>query len=77
MVKDRILKNWTFSRGLYLVIGSGLGIEGLMSQNWPGLLIGLYFASMGLFAFGCAAGNCHGGTCEVEPSNQTKKSAPN
>jgi hypothetical protein len=29
-----------------------------MSQQWFGVVFGGYFASMGLFAFGCAAGNC-------------------
>jgi hypothetical protein len=26
---------------------------------------------MGLFVFGCAAGNCFGGNCEVEPKQKT------
>ncbi len=65
-MKERVLTNWTFARGLYAVVGVGLMIEGLMSKNWPGVLIGGYFASMGVFAFGCAAGNCYGGSCEVE-----------
>ena len=31
-----------------------------MLHQWVGALLGAYFASMGLFAFGCAAGNCFG-----------------
>ncbi|MBK7469089.1 MAG: hypothetical protein IPJ43_21185 [Saprospiraceae bacterium] len=29
-----------------------------MLHQWVGALLGAYFASIGLFAFGCAAGNC-------------------
>ncbi len=29
-----------------------------MGQQWYAIAIGVYFAAMGLFAFGCAAGNC-------------------
>jgi hypothetical protein len=29
-----------------------------MLREWAGLLLGGYFASMGIFSFGCAAGCC-------------------
>ncbi|HMP28713.1 MAG TPA: hypothetical protein PKD85_03885 [Saprospiraceae bacterium] len=60
-MKERILSNWTFVRGFYLVIGLAVLAQSIVSQHWMGLLVGGYFASMGLFAFGCAAGNCYGG----------------
>lgn len=73
-MKERILTNWTFTRALYLLMGSALIIQSAVSQQWFGVLFGGYFASMGLFAFGCAAGNCFGGNCAVEqkPSTQEK-----
>lgn len=57
-MKTRILTNWTFSRALYLVLGIIIIIQSVMGQQWYAIAIGVYFAAMGLFAFGCAAGNC-------------------
>lgn len=68
-MKDRILKGWTFTRGLYAVLGTVVVIQSAMQLQWFGILFGAYFASMGLFNFGCAAGNCVGGNCKVEPKN--------
>jgi hypothetical protein len=65
-MKERILTNWTFTRALYLFIGSAVIVHSVMSQQWFGIVFGGYFASMGLFAFGCAAGNCYDGTCATE-----------
>ena len=38
-----------------------------------GTFLGIYFASMGLFAFGCASGNCFGGNCEPLPMKKSNK----
>lgn len=65
-MKERILNNWTFMRALYLLIGTAIIVQSIMSQEWFGVAFGGYFASMGLFAFGCAAGNCFGGNCSIE-----------
>lgn len=65
-MKERILNNWTFMRALYLIIGTAIIVQSIMSQEWFGVAFGGYFASMGLFAFGCAAGNCYGGNCSIE-----------
>ncbi len=70
-MKERILNNWTFARGLYLIIGIAVIIQSVMSQQWLGVVFGGYFASMGLFAFGCAAGNCFGGNCTTEPKQKS------
>lgn len=69
-MKERILTNWTFMRALYLLMGIAVIVQAVMSQQWFGILIGGYFASMGLFAFGCAAGNCYGGNCATEPQQK-------
>jgi len=58
---DRILTGWTFMRAFYLLIGAFIVIQSILEHQWVGLLFGGYFAAMGLFAFGCASGNCYGG----------------
>ncbi len=65
---NRIKTGWTFTRILYLSIGVFVMIQSLTDQMWAGVAFGAYFASMGLFAFGCASGNCHANT----PANQQK-----
>ncbi|MEO6405543.1 MAG: hypothetical protein ABIY51_13380 [Ferruginibacter sp.] len=71
-MKNRILSGWTFRRALYAGIGIFIIIESIMQHQWFGILFGGYFASMGIFAFGCAAGNCFGGNCNVEPTQKNK-----
>jgi hypothetical protein len=66
-MKERILNNWTFMRALYLLMGIAVIVQSVMSQQWFGVAFGGYFASMGLFAFGCAAGNCYSGNCVTKP----------
>lgn len=44
--------------------------QSAISRQWFGVLFGGYFASMGLFAFGCASGNCFGKSCVVEPQKK-------
>ena len=58
-MKERIFKNWTVVRFFYLSIGLFIAISSIVNQEWLGVLLGSYFASMGLFAFGCAAGQCY------------------
>jgi hypothetical protein len=69
-MKERILTNWTLTRALYLVMGIALIVQSVMSQQWFGVVFGGYFASMGLLAFGCAAGNCYGGNCATKPQQE-------
>lgn len=57
-MKNRLLNNWTFPRVLYVLMGSFVVVQSVLQSQWFGVLFGLYFAAMGLFAFGCAAGNC-------------------
>lgn len=58
-MKERILTGWSFGRVLYLLLGIYVSIATVMEGHWPGIAIGAYFAAMGLFRFGCAAGNCY------------------
>ncbi|MDQ3141444.1 MAG: hypothetical protein M3Q56_04260 [Bacteroidota bacterium] len=71
-LKQRILTGWTFIRILYVGLGTTVIIISAMSQQWFGILFGAYFASMGLFSFGCAAGGCFGGNCNTPQIQQNK-----
>lgn len=57
-MKERILNNWGPLRILYTVLGSIVIVHSIIVREWAGILFGAYFASMGIFSFGCAAGNC-------------------
>lgn len=73
-MKERILTQWTLPRALFLIMGIMVIVQSAMSHQWFGILFGAYFASMGLFAFGCASGGCFGGNCFTvtkEKSNTT------
>jgi len=70
-MKDRILTNWSFTRVLYLIMGIVVIVQSVMSHQWFGVAFGGYFASMGLFAFGCASGNCFNGNCTTEVTNKS------
>ena len=69
-MKERILTNWTITRAFYLIVGIFVIVQSIMSLQWFGIAFGGYFASMGLFAFGCASGNCVGGNCSAEPEQK-------
>lgn len=71
-MKERILNGWTVTRVFYVGLGTVVFIISLINQEWFGALIGSYFASMGVFAFGCAAGNCFNGNCNVEPTRNSR-----
>jgi hypothetical protein len=70
-MKKRILTGWSFTRVLYLILGGMIIAQSIVNIEWLGIVIGAYFSSMGLFAFGCASGNCFGGNCEVQPREQS------
>ncbi|MBL0309617.1 MAG: hypothetical protein IPP77_08065 [Bacteroidetes bacterium] len=57
-MKDRILNGWNLTRVIYVLMGLLLIIYSVMEQQWFGLVVGGYFAAMGIFSFGCAAGQC-------------------
>lgn len=66
-MKERIFSRWTFTRVIYLVMGSYIIVQSIIEKQWMGAALGGYFAAMGLFAFGCVAGNCFGDNCTAEP----------
>lgn len=52
-------------RVLYVLIGGYTATAAFMDQEWLIGTAGLVFAGMGIFAVGCAAGNCMTKKCEV------------
>ncbi|MBI5858395.1 MAG: hypothetical protein HZB42_12195 [Sphingobacteriales bacterium] len=58
-MKQRILSGWNFIRILYLAAGIMILIQSIAGRQWAGIIVGAYFAAMGLFAIGCAAGKCY------------------
>ena len=73
---QRILTGWTFVRVVYVILGGIVIIQSALAKEWAGVIFGSYFASMGLFAFGCAAGNCFGGSCAAEPNQFSEDKTP-
>lgn len=49
---------WSFRRIIYLGMGILILIQAIGLAQWFGVLLGIYFALMGLLGFGCAGGNC-------------------
>lgn len=77
-MKQRILTGWTFARALYALLGIAIMVQSIIQREWFGIPLGAYFASMGIFAFGCAAGACFGGSCQTRVgSGQAKSVAEN
>lgn len=71
-MKQRLTTGWTFRRAIFLLMGIFLIALAISDKQWFGIAFGAYFASMGLFAFGCAGVNCFGGNCNIE-AERTKE----
>lgn len=56
---QRITTGWTLMRVIYVAMGVFLIGSSYEIQQWLGVIFGLYFASMGVFVFGCASGACY------------------
>ena len=54
----QISSGWNLRRFFYTGIGMLLIAQSYLDGPWFGYFIGGYFASMGLFGFGCAGGHC-------------------
>lgn len=57
-MKDRIFSGWNFRRVLYMALGLIVIGQAVYTAQYFLILFGAYFASMGLFNFGCASGAC-------------------
>ena len=60
-MKKLLFSGWNFRRVIYLIGGIFIVIQAVVEKQWFLLIPGIYFASMGFFAFGCASGNCYTG----------------
>lgn len=76
-MKDRILTGWTVVRGFYVLMGAFLIAQSVIEKQWFGALFGAYFASMGIFRFGCAAGNCYTGNYKSTTETNTNATIDN
>ncbi len=56
---QRFFSPWNLSRFLFLFIGIAILIQAALDSLWIGIFFGSYFILKGLFAWGCAGGNCH------------------
>lgn len=75
-MKQRLLTGWTFNRALFSVMGIIIIIQALMIQQWAGVLLGGYFVVSGVFALGCAGGNCLGGSCTTNNQSIPDNTGP-
>lgn len=75
-MKERMLTGWTLSRVLYTAGGLLIIINSLVDRQWFGIVFGVYFASMGIFAFGCAAGNCYTGRTRTQQQSVSGNALP-
>jgi hypothetical protein len=64
-LSKRLLSNWNLKRVAFAGIGILMMIQAIMDHHWIGVGIGVYFASMGIFSFGCAGNQCFTNECEV------------
>ncbi len=72
IMKERILKGWSLRRIIFVVFGLYVIYQSGIDKSWAGIAIGTYFLSMGIFAFGCASGNCYGNSCTVTTDTKNK-----
>ncbi|MES1218585.1 MAG: hypothetical protein ABUT20_23985 [Bacteroidota bacterium] len=75
-MRARLFTGWTFQRILFLVIGGFILTQSIIDRQWFGMIFGIYFASMGLFALGCAAGNCYGASSGFDNTKKAITSIP-
>lgn len=69
-MKERLLNGWNAKRAFYVFAGVGLVVIAALDGQWAGIMAGGYFVTMGLFAFGCAGGNCLNESCDHQPDQK-------
>lgn len=70
-MKETIFRGWTLRRVLYVVLGIFVIAYAIAVHRYWGGLLGIYFAGMGIWNFGCA------GACSrpVDPADQKAEKA--
>ncbi len=71
MLSKRIFSNWNLKRIAFTSIGVLIMIQAIIDHHWIDIVIGAYFASMGIFSFGCGWNQCF--TNEGEGSQDEKQ----
>ncbi len=69
---NSIFSNWSIKRGLYLIGGILIITESAKSTQWVGIVLGAYFALMGLCGIGCAGGSCYQPNTNAKQSEKTE-----
>lgn len=69
-MKRRLLNGWSIRRGIYLLIGLTILVQGVLMQEWIGIIGGAYFLVMGILGLGCADGNCSQANCDTPISTK-------
>lgn len=72
-MKKRMLTGWTWMRGAFLFMGIWMIVQTTFEGQWLGIILGAWLAVMGLFGFGCAAGNCITGIWDVRPEENHER----
>ncbi len=76
-MKQRMLTGWSVPRVLYLLLGGIVVAQAVTEHQWIGAVFGGYFAAMGLFNFGCAAGGCYGTVPAPQPKRGERSDVSN
>ena len=71
-IKNKILKNWTLQRLLFVGIGIMLLYDAYFKNEWLGYFIGLYFLGIGFFSIACVSRNCFGSNCNTNSNSANK-----
>lgn len=69
------IQKYNIIRWLYAIAGLGIFFSALNEKKYLEMIFGLYFASMGIFNYGCAAGIC--GTTKPNIPNLKNKEIDN
>lgn len=67
----QFLKQWSWWRGIRLMIGLALIVQGIMSREYPFAILGVFFSLSALFNRGCGCSSKN--TCEVSKPLRSSK----
>lgn len=68
-MKERLFSNWTIIRGIRLIIGIIIAVQGMQTGTWSLAVLGGLFSLMALLNTGCGIG----GNCSVSPQRPNRK----
>lgn len=68
-MKYNILQNWNLARVVRLALGIFMMVEGIQSETWMFVGLGVLFSIMPLLNIGC----CASGNCSVHEKKKSNK----